>query len=78
MLAVTFSAGSGGVLSTLLMFLLILVGAAAIWAVGRWIGKAFGAPETALKVWDVIFVIVGLIFFINLVAGWTGHAFLVY
>jgi hypothetical protein len=69
--AIVVAGGSFG--SALLgIFLVVLIGLV-VWALGRWIFPMLGMPATGMKIWDVIFVLLGALAFINFVAGLAGH-----
>jgi hypothetical protein len=67
---------TGGVLETLLFILIMGVAFLLIWWVGKWIMGQLGAPAIAGKAWDILFVLLGLIWAINLLLSICGHGFI--
>ena len=73
------SVGSGGgLVHALLMVLLVGVCLGIVWALGRWLIGALGAPAVAQTVWNGLFLVVGAIVIINFLLGLTGHSFISY
>jgi len=72
-------AGSqGGLVHGLLLFLLVAICVLAIWYVGTWFISKLGAPPMALTIWNGIFLLVGLIVFINFLLGLAGRPLFAY
>ena len=67
---------SRGVIYTLLRFLVIGIACLAIWWVGQWFMHSLGAPSVAFTIWTGIFILVGLIVFIDFLCGLIGKPFL--
>jgi hypothetical protein len=68
----------GGIVHWLLALLIVGLCLLAIWAVGRWCLLKFAAPAIVITVWDVLFVLVGLIVIVNALMGMIGHPFIPY
>jgi hypothetical protein len=65
--------GGDGMVHQLLMFLLIGICVGLIYWVGKWFIGSVGAPPMASKVWDGLFILIGLIVIINFLLGLAGH-----
>jgi hypothetical protein len=70
--------GGSGLVHNLLMLLLIGVCVLIVWALGKWLIGATGAPPVALTVWTGLFLIIGAIVIINFLLGLAGHGFISY
>ena len=68
--------GGGGMAQTLIFILIMGVAFLLIWWVGKWIFGQLGAPPIVGKAWDILFVLLGLIWAINLLFSITGHGFI--
>jgi hypothetical protein len=66
----------GGLIHQLVLFLIIGICVAAIWAVGRWFIVKLALPPIAMTIWSGIFIILGLVVLINFLLGMTGHGFI--
>ena len=75
---VSSSSGNSGLIQNLLAFLGIGICLAAIWAVGRWFILRFKLPELAMTAWTGIFILIGLVVFINFVLSLFGNGFIHY
>lgn len=68
--------GGGDIIHTLLVLLIVGICILLIWWAGKYFLGQFGAPAVALKVWDGLFVLLGIIFIINLLLSFVGHPFI--
>jgi hypothetical protein len=66
----------GGMFHTLLFILIMGVAFLLIWWVGKWVIGQLGAPPIAGKAWDILFVLLGLIWAINMLCSIAGHRFI--
>ena len=70
--AIVIAGGGGGLMHGLLMFLLVGICIAAIWAVGRFFITKMALPALAMTIWSGLFLLVGLVILINFVMGLGG------
>jgi hypothetical protein len=67
---------SRGIVYTFLRFLVIGIACLAVWWVGKYFIIKFGAPEIVMTIWCGIFILVGLVVFIDFLMGLVGRPFL--
>ena len=73
-LADSISVGSGsGLVHALLWLLLVAICLGLIYGAGVWFIAALTGSAMARKVWDGIFIILGLVVIINFILGIGGH-----
>lgn len=70
--AATALSSSEGVIGKLFIFLMILLAALVLWAMGNWLIPKFGAPPIVLTIWHGLFVLLGGILLINFFLGLAG------
>jgi hypothetical protein len=70
--------GGGGVAKTLILLLIMGVVFLLIWWVGNWIFGQLGAPPIVSKAWMILFVLLGLIWAVNLLLSLVGHGFITF
>ena len=70
--------GGGGVAHTLILLLIMGVVFLLIWWVGNWIFSQLGAPPIVSKAWMILFVLLGLIWAVNLLMSLVGHGFITF
>lgn len=70
--------GGSGLVHSLLMVLLVGVCLGIVWALGRWLIGALGAPAVAQTVWNGLFLVVGAVVIINFLLSIAGHGFISY
>ena len=64
---------SSGFIKQLFVFLMVLLAALVLWAMGNYFIPKFGAPAIVLTIWHGLFVLLGGIFLINFFLGLAGH-----
>jgi len=69
---------SGGLIHSLLYFLVVGICVLAIWWVGIWFIAKLAAPAIVRTVWDGLFILVGLFCIVNFLLGLTGHPLVVW
>lgn len=65
--------GGTGMINQLLTFLLLGICVGLVYAAGWWFIKNPPVPPIVLKIWQGLFIIVGLIVIINFLLGLTGN-----
>lgn len=62
-----------GLVRQLVVFVVVLICALIVWALGRWAIGALKAPPQALTVWNGIFIVLGALVAINFLLSLIGH-----
>ncbi len=61
------------IIHSLLCVLIIGLAALAIWWVGNYFLKVFTAPPAAAKIWEGLFILLGLFVVVNFLLGLVGY-----
>jgi len=72
--SVSISGDNGGLIHSLLVFLLVLLCGGVLWTMGWYLLKNF--PPLAMTVWNGLFILIGGICLINFLLSLAGHPFI--